>query len=141
MISQLTVFFENERGRLASAARTLADAGINLHALFIADTEDFGVARIFCDRPEHAAATLKEAGYRAATTPVIGVRVPDEKGGLATLLEFLDEQEVNIEYDYCYCVNGGYAINVLKVVDEGVEDQLRAAGFDVVAPGDIYALD
>ena len=74
MISQLTVFMENERGRLASACRTLADAGINIYALFVADTADFGVARIFCDTPQAAADALTAAGYRAAVTPVLGVR-------------------------------------------------------------------
>ncbi len=92
MISQLTVFLENENGRLASACRTLADAGINMHALYLADTADFGVARIFCDTPQAAADALTAAGYRAAVTPVLGVRVPDVPGGLASLLEFLDEQ-------------------------------------------------
>ena len=58
MISQLTVFMENERGRLASACRAIADAGINMYALFVADTADFGVARIFCDTPQAAADAL-----------------------------------------------------------------------------------
>ena len=101
MISQLTVFMENERGRLASACRTIADAGINMYALFVADTADFGVARIFCDTPQAAADALTAAGYRAAVTPVLGVRVPDEPGGLASLLEFLDEAGENVEYGYC----------------------------------------
>ena len=84
MISQLTVFLANERGRLAAACRTLADAGFNMHSLVLADTADFGVVRIFCDRPDEAAALLVDAGYRAAVTPVIAVRVPNEPGGLAT---------------------------------------------------------
>ena len=75
MISQLTVFMENERGRLASACRTIADAGINMYALFVADTADFGVARIFCDTPQAAAKALTEAGYRAMVAPVLGERL------------------------------------------------------------------
>ncbi len=81
MISQLSVFLANEKGRLAAACRTLADAGYNMHSLVLADTADFGVARIFCDRPDAAAAMLIDAGYRAAVTPVIAVRVPNEPGG------------------------------------------------------------
>ena len=77
MISQLTVFLQNEKGRLASACRTIAEAGINMHALFLADTQDFGVARIFCDTPDKACERLSEAGYRATVTPVIAVRVPN----------------------------------------------------------------
>ena len=140
MIDQLTVFLENSEGRLASAARTIADAGINMRALFVADTEDFGVARIFCDTPHAAAEALKAAGYRASVTQVLGVHVPNERGGLATLLEFLNDNGVNIEYGYCF-VDGDTAIDVLKVSEEGVEDKLREAGFDLVDPEDGYVAD
>ena len=88
MISQLTVFLENDKGRLASACRVLSDAGVNLHALNLADTADFGVARVLADTPHAAAEALRAAGYRAMVTPVLAVRVPNVKGGLATLLEF-----------------------------------------------------
>lgn len=141
MISQLTVFLENERGRLAAACRVLADAGINMHALFLADTEDFGVARIFCDTPEAAAAALKGAGYRAAVTQVLGVRVPNRAGGLASLLEFMDGHDVDIEYGYCFSVNAEVAVDVLKVSSEGIEDELKAAGFEPVTPEELYELD
>ena len=141
MISQLTVFLENEEGRLAAATRVIADAGINMHALFLADTADFGVARIFCDTPKAAEAALKAAGYRATITPVLGVRVPNVEGGLASLLEHLDERGVNIEYGYCFSANEEFAIDVLKVADEGIEDDLRAAGFEPVAPEDVYRVD
>lgn len=141
MISQLTVFLENEEGRLAAATRAIADADINMRALFLADTEDFGVARIFCDTPKAAEAALKAAGYRATITPVLGVRVPNVKGGLATLLEHLDEHGVNIEYGYCFSVNDEYAVDVLKVTEDGIEADLLAAGFELVAPEDIYEVD
>lgn len=141
MISQLTVFLENEKGRLASACRTIADAGINMSALFLADTADFGVARIFCDTPEAAADALGQAGYRATLTPVLAVKVPNKPGGLADLLEFFNEKNVNIEYGYCFSVNQEYAIDVLKVSDHSVEDALEEAGFEPVAPEEIYAID
>ncbi len=142
MISQLTVFLENEKGRLAAATRAIADAGINMHALYLADTEDFGVARMLCDTPETAAEKLKAAGWRAAVTPVLGVRVPDEPGGLASLLEFLDEADVNVEYGYCISVEGGSAIDVLKVsADTEIEKKLADAGFNAVKPEDIYVVD
>ncbi len=104
MISQLTVFLANEKGRLAAACRTLADADINLAALFIADTADFGIVRIFCDRPNRAAAVLAEAGFRASITPVIAVSVADEPGALARLLGFCHEASMNVEYGYCFSV-------------------------------------
>lgn len=142
MISQLTVFLENEKGRLAAACRAVADAGINLHALNVADTADFGVARMLADRPETAAAALRDAGWRATVTPVLAVRVPNRPGGLADLLAFLDEQDVNIEYGYCFSVDEDEAIDVLKVGgDNGIEEKLSAAGFAPVRPEEIYALD
>ena len=140
MIDQLTVFLENSEGRLASAARAIADAGINMRALFVADTADFGVARIFCDTPHAAAATLAEAGYRATVTQVLGVHVPNEPGGLATLLEFLNDHGVNIEYGYCF-VAGDVAIDVLKVSDPSIESQLADAGFALVEPKEVYEAD
>ena len=83
MISQLTVFLENEKGRLAAACRAVSDAGINMHALNLADTSDFGVVRMLTDTPEAAAEALREQGYRATVTPVLAVRVPNVPGGLA----------------------------------------------------------
>lgn len=142
MISQLTVFLENEKGRLAAACREISEAGINMHALFLADSEDFGVARLIVDRPEHAAEVLREKGYRATVTPVLAVRVENKPGGLATLLEFMDEQDVNIEYGYCFAINDETAIDVLKVTGGGdVEDKLVSAGFDPVTPEKVYLLD
>ena len=75
-------------------------------------------------------------------TPVLGVRVPDVPGGLAKLLEFLDEADVNVEYGYCISVEGGNAIDVLKVSsDAAIEEMLSKAGFDAVKPEDIYVVD
>ncbi|MEG2850864.1 MAG: amino acid-binding protein [Raoultibacter sp.] len=141
MIDQLTVFLANEKGRLASACRVIADAHINMHALFLADTQDFGVARIFCDTPHKAAEVLVAQGYRATVTPVLGVEVPNHPGGLAQLLEFFDAQDVNIEYGYCFSVNGDTAIDVLKVSDPSVEENLVGTHYVSVKPEDIYALD
>ena len=142
MISQLTVFLENDKGRLAAACRVLSEAGVNLHALNLADTADFGVARVLADTPEAAASALREAGYRATVTPVLAVRVPNVKGGLAKLLEFLDEQDVNIEYGYCFSVNPTTAVDVLKIGEaEDIESKLEAAGFATVSPEEVYQLD
>ncbi|MCL1898471.1 MAG: hypothetical protein FWG16_06585 [Micrococcales bacterium] len=140
MISQLTVFLENREGHLADACSAIADAGFNMHALFVADTASFGVARIFCDRPMAAAQALRDAGYRAKITPVLAVRIPDQPGCLAGLLGFLDSQNVNIEYCYCFSVSDGFAINVLKIDAVGVEERLGEAGFKIVEPQEVYEL-
>ena len=140
MVSQLTVFIENKKGHLARACRAIADAGINMRALFLADTADFGIARVFCDRPETAVRALRDAGFRAKITPVLAVRVPHSEGGLADLLEFLDQENVNIEYGYCYSIGDGFAVNVLKVDDVGVEARLAQSGYRIVEAEEIYEL-
>ena len=141
MISQLTVFLENEKGRLAAATRAVADAGVNMHALYLADTEDFGVARMLCDTPNKAAEKLTLAGWRAAVTPVMAVRVPDVPGGLASLLEFLGECDVNVEYGYCMSVEGGHAIDVKGIWRREIERKLADAGFAPVSAEDVYIVD
>ena len=112
-----------------------------MHALNLADTADFGVARVVVDAPEAAAEALRKVGYRATVTPVLGVRVPNRPGGLATLLEFLDEHDVNIEYGYCFSVDEETAVDVLKVAGEpAIEQLLVEAGFKPVKPEDVYRL-
>ena len=141
MRDQLSVFVANQKGRVARVCRVLADTDINMHSLFVADTEDFGVVRIFCDTPFAAAAALKEAGFRASVTKVIGVCLPNEPGSLAKMLEFLDEQNVDMQYLYCFLSDAQSAIDVLKVDDAGVEELLAGAGYQIVTPEDIYQVD
>ena len=141
MISQLTVFLTNEPGRLAAATSTLAEAGINMKALFIADTADFGILRIFCDTPQRAAGVLTDAGFRASIAPVIAVSVGDEPGTLAKLLGFCQDSAMNIEYGYCYSLANGRAIDVLKIGDAGAEEALVQAGFTVLSPEEVYEVD
>lgn len=141
MISQLTIFLQNKEGRLASACRTLGEAGVNMHALCIADTRDFGVVRIICDTPKKACAQLTEAGFRATQVPVVAVKVGNEPGGLAKLLELLDGKGMNVEYGYCFALEGAGAVDVLKISDEAVELVLKEAGYEVLTPADLYVED
>lgn len=142
MIEQLTIFLQNEKGRLSAACDALSNAGINLHSLFLADTQDFGVARMICDTPQQAAKALGEAGFRAAVTPVLAVKVPNVPGGLSKLLQFLDAQDVNVEYGYCFTVNSETAVDVLKVsACDQLEEAMAKSGFELISAQDIYALD
>ncbi len=141
MIKQLSVFLENDRGRLARLTRCLADANINMHDLFIADTSDFGVVRIFCDTPEKALSILRNENYRATLTDVIAIKIPNRPGGLADVLEFLNAENVNIEYGYCFSLGDNYAIDVLKVEDTTIESLLQRIGFEIVKAEDVYSTD
>ena len=140
MIMQLTVFLENSEGRLADLCRTLANAGVNMSALTIAETSDYGIVRIICDNVFHAVDVLDEAGFRATKTKVMAVEVPDRPGALADLLEALDDTDVNIEYGYCFLANGDVAIDVLKIAPEKravAEEAISKAGFKLLHWDDI----
>jgi hypothetical protein len=99
-VEQISVFVENTSGRLAEVTRLLADAGVNLRAITIADTADFGILRIIADDSKKAVEAFKHAGFTAKVTQVIGVEVPDKPGGLAGVMEIFDREGVNIEYLY-----------------------------------------
>jgi len=98
MVEQLSVFLANEHGRLAKMCRLLGDARLNMHALVVADTETFGVARVICDRPHAARGVLEREGFAVSVTKVIAVEIPDTPGGLASVLESLDAAGINVEY-------------------------------------------
>ena len=101
-VKQISVFLENSKGRLAEVTRTLSKEKINIRALSLADTADFGVLRIIVDNPERCLSALKAKGFVAQVTEVIAVEVEDKPGGLARILEVLDRDNVNVEYMYAY---------------------------------------
>jgi hypothetical protein len=142
MVEQLSVFLENSTGRLAELTRALGDAGIDMHALMVADTESFGVVRIICDTPRAARGILEQMGFSVTLTPVIAVEVPDRPGGLAELLEALGRANKNVEYAYCFVKPlGSSAIDVIKVDDASAVDTLAAEGYSVLSADALYALD
>lgn len=118
MAKQISVFLENKAGRLAHVTKVLGDAGINIRALSIADTSDFGILRIIVNDPEKAYKILKEAGFTVSETEVIAVQVPDSPGGLATVLEQMSDANLNIEYLYAFLgTSGDNALVIFKVED------------------------
>ena len=139
MIDQITVFLENDRGRLAAMCRTFGDAGISMRALTVADTANYGVARIIADTPQKACEVLLNSGYRAKITTVCAVSVPDYAGGLASLFEAFDAAQINVEYAYCFSSQDAEAINILRVNDEArASDIVLEAGFTLLEPKDVY---
>lgn len=143
MVEQLSVFLENEPGRLARMCRALADAGHNMRVLMVADTAEYGVARLLCDRPHAARRSLEEQGFAVSITPVVAVRVPDSPGGLADVLETLAGSHVSIEYLYCYVrPDGGEAVDIFRVEDpEAAKRALEGAGIGMLRASEVYALD
>lgn len=136
MIDQLTVFLENTKGRLTALTRTVGDAGVNMNALVVADTTDYGIVRIVCDKPQEAVEALIEADFRATIAQVVGVEVDNTPGGLADVFAALDAAGANVEYSYCFVNAQGGATLALKV-NEDVVDALKAAGLTIVDQDDL----
>jgi hypothetical protein len=99
-IKQISVFLENTTGRLSEVTRTLATAGINLRAISIADTADFGILRLIVNKTDEAVKALNDAGFTTRLTDVAAVEIEDVPGSLAKLMELFQKTEVNIEYLY-----------------------------------------
>ncbi len=99
-IQQISVFLENRSGQIAEITRILARNGIDLRAIHIAETADYGVLRLIASKPQEASRILLENGFVLSMTPVAAVAVPDEPGGLARLLELLAGAGLDIEYMY-----------------------------------------
>ena len=117
-IDQISVFMENKKGRLASLTRILAKNGIDLVALSIADTADYGIMRAIVNDTEKAESVLREAGFMVSRTEVLGVVVPDTPGGLADVLQIFTDGDISVEYLYSFVhTQGKNALIMFKVDD------------------------
>ena len=118
---QLSIFLENTKGRLAEVLNLLADLGVNMRALSLADTKDYGVLRIIVDEAESVATQLKERNCVVTLTPVWILKVPDQAGGLAKVLNQLVQEGVIVEYMYAFVEKASeQAQVVLRVRDAEV---------------------
>lgn len=138
MIDQLTVFLGNKKGRLTALCETLGSAEVQMHALAVADTSDYGIVRIICDKPEAAVQALTDAGFTASLARVVAVQVPDVPGGAAQVFDALEKADASVEYAYCFTSSVGAATLALKT-DSDVVGLLEGAGFHLLYPKDIYA--
>ena len=133
-IHQISVFLENRAGQLAEITTILADHGIDLRAINIAETSDYGVLRLIADKPQEAASVLLEHGFILSMTPVVAVSVPDEPGGLAAVLRIFAQE--NIDVEYMYSVFGqieGRAHMIFRVADtEHLTAILRTNGIQPI---------
>ncbi len=138
-IKQLSIFVENKVGRLQSIIDALGENDINISALSIADTTDFGILRIIVDNPDKAKLVLKGMGVISKTTEVIAVYIDDRSGGLAKVLKIVTDAGIGIEYMYAFLGRTeGKALMVLKTDDEAaVESVLSQNGIAIAGPDEI----
>jgi len=133
-IEQLSVFVENKPGMLVEALETLSAAGIDLRALSLADTSDFGILRVIVDKPEHALKSLSEAGFLVKSNDVIPVAISDKPGGLAAVVRVLAEAGIDIEYTYAFVAHSRDKAYVILRVDNNTE------AIEVLSANGIYPL-
>lgn len=134
-VEQISVFLENRAGRLAEVSAILAEAGVNIRALSLADTSDFGVLRLIVDNNEKARETLKNAGFTVGITNVVAVEVEDRPGGLHKILDVLFKSGINVEYMYAFVQqSGSNAVMIFRF------DQTEKA-MNVLAENNIKTID
>lgn len=141
-LKQLTVFVENKQGTLVDITDTLATNGVNLRALSIADTQDFGLLRLIVNDNDTAANALKEKGYILKVTEVVGVKIGDQPGKLSKALAVLADAAVNVEYLYAFMARTErHAYVVIRPTDnDAAEHALEAAGFHLITDADVEKL-
>lgn len=138
-VKQISVFIENKTGKLAEATRFIADHNINLRALSIADTQDFGILRIICDDPDAANKALQNGGYITTTTEVLAASISDKPGSLATILEVLSEAKVVVEYTYAFLSSKTGAYMIFRVDDnQCAAAALAGAGIKTANQNDLF---
>jgi hypothetical protein len=139
-VKQISIFLENKSGRLAQVTAALGENNINIRALSIADTTDFGILRLIVNKPDKAFRVLKEEGFTVGFTEVIAVEVADKPGGLAQVLQLLDRAGINIEYLYAFVQKtADAALVVFRVeqLDQAVK-VLMENGIRVMSGDEVY---
>ena len=140
-VKQISVFLENRSGRLAEVTRVLGDHGLNIRALSLADTSDFGILRMIIDHPDEAYMVLKEQHYTVQETDVITLEVADQPGGLAGVLDLLSQNGINVEYLYAFPERDSvdHAIMVFRFDnnDRAIE-MMQQHQIKIMEPGRVY---
>ena len=142
MLKQISMFLENKPGRLARVCRVMAQEGVNIRALSMADTADFGLVRLIVDDPQLAEEKLAGRGFLVSITDVIGIKVPDRPGGLAEALDLLEKEEVSVEYMYAFLGKSGDQATVILRLDDygkGIET-FTINGVELLTPEEVYSI-
>lgn len=141
-VEQIAVFLENKSGRLAEITSVLKEKNINIRALSVADTADFGILRLIVDDVERAKTALKDNKFTVAKTDVVAVEVADKVGGLAAVLKTLDASAINVEYMYAFVnKSGDNAVLIFRFdeMDRAIKD-LQDEGFTLLTDEQVRAL-
>ena len=133
-VSQISTFIENRPGRLHAACEALSSSGVNIHTLSLADTSEFGILRLIVADPVAGKNALEKAGYVAKLTDVVAVEVPDDAGGLTSLLAKTDQAGLGIEYMYAFSTSvGDRAIVIIRFTDpDRAIEELQKRGINVI---------
>ena len=141
-IHQLTVFVENKQGALVQITEALANADVDMRALSIADTQEFGILRLIVNNNEAATKALDDLGYIIKNIDVVGVKIGDAPGKLSRALDVLDKANINMEYLYAFLTRTEkHAYVVVRVADNAAaETALTNAGFHIITDADVAKL-
>lgn len=144
LTQQVSVFLENKSGRLAEVCQTLGQHEVNIRALCIADTSDFGILRLIVDKPAAAVQALQARGFSVGSTGVLALRIPDVPGGLGGVLAYLERDAVNVEYMYAFFITvEGDAVVLFKVADDALDrtiELVRENDVPILAAEEVYGL-
>jgi len=141
-IKQLSIFVENKPGRLATITNILKENDIDIRALSVADTRDFGIMRLIVDNPEKAEKVFKEAGCTVSLTNVIAIGIEDRPGGLAEAMDVLYANNISVEYMYAFISKtDNTAFVILRVENnEKAFEALKENNIQILRPDDIYKM-
>jgi hypothetical protein len=141
-VEQISIFLENRAGRLSEVTRVLSESGVNIRALSLADTSDFGILRLIVSDFDKAKKVLKEHGFTVGRTTVVAVEVEDKPGGLHNILNLLSGQGINVEYMYAFVQQSGHnAVLIFRFdrTDEAIEI-LQKNGLKIVPGDELYKI-
>ena len=140
LIKQISIFIENKMGRMAEITKIIGDAGIDIRALSMADTSDFGILRLIVNKPDLAVEKLKAAGLTVSLTDVIAVGIDDKPGAFAEVVSAMSDAGINIEYMYAFISrehSRAYVILRVEAAEKSLQI-LRDAGIYLVSGNEIY---
>ena len=140
LIKQLSVFLEDRSGRLTELTRILAENDVNITALTVAETADYGMVRMVVGRPERAKNALENAGFTVGLTEVACVKMPDQPGSLHQILQILTAEQINVDYMYAFS-NSNVALAVIRSTDiSRVAGVLQQHQLELLSESDLYQL-